>query len=137
MGSGTAGGTYYNLEFTNLSARACALVGYPGVSAASIGGSQLGNAASRDGTYTPAVITLAGNTSANQAGTTATVVLKITDVGVYAPSACGPVTAAGLRVYPPGQIALKVVPFPFRACSRTGPIYLHVEAVEKGIVSTG
>jgi hypothetical protein len=42
---------------------------------------------------------------------------------------CRPVTAAGLRVYPPNQKGSKVVPFPFRACSRVRPVYLHVQAV--------
>ena len=67
------------------------------------------------------------------AGATATVVLKVTDVGVYSPSTCAPVTAAGLRVYPPGERASKIVPFPFRGCSRSGPAFLTVEAVQKGV----
>jgi hypothetical protein len=47
------------------------------------------------------------------------------------------VNAGGLRVYPPGQTASKLVPFPFRACSRSGPGYLSVEAVQKGIITNG
>jgi hypothetical protein len=99
----------------------------------SLAGHQLGSVASRNKAHTPLVVTLASGTTANVAGTTATVVLRITDAGVYSPSACGQVTAAGLRVYPPGQTASKVVPFPFRACSRSGPLILSVEAVQKGI----
>jgi hypothetical protein len=38
---------------------------------------------------------------------------------------------AGLRVYPPGQTASNVVPFPFRACSRTGQSNLLVRAMQK------
>ena len=41
-GNGSAGSVYYNLEFTNLSARTCTLTGYPGVSAVGLGGGQLG-----------------------------------------------------------------------------------------------
>jgi hypothetical protein len=40
-----AGSIYYHLEFTNLSGRACTLVGYPGVSAINLSGHQLGSAA--------------------------------------------------------------------------------------------
>jgi hypothetical protein len=36
-----------------------------------------------------------------------------------------------LRVYPPGETRSKVVPFPFRACARSGPVYLHVEALTR------
>jgi hypothetical protein len=42
------------------------------------------------------------------------------------------VTAAGLRVYPPNQTRARLVPFPFGACSRAGPIYLHVTAAKPG-----
>ncbi len=43
VGGGYAGGYYYNLNFTNLSGRACTLRGYPGVSAVNLRGRQLGN----------------------------------------------------------------------------------------------
>jgi hypothetical protein len=132
-GNGYAGGTDYNLEFTNLSGHTCTLFGYPGVSAVNLAGHQLGSAASRNNAHAPVVVRLASGTTANMAGTLATVVLKITDAGVYPPSACSQVTAAGLRVYPPGQTASKLVPFPLGACSRTGPVILRVEAVQKGI----
>jgi hypothetical protein len=137
MGSGAAGSSYYKLEFTNLSGHACTMAGYPGVSAIDLGARQLGSAASRNGEHSEATITLASATTANMAAVTATVVLRITDVGNFPPSNCKPVTAAGLRVYPPGQRTSAVVPFPFRACSRGGPTYLSVEAVQRGIVSDG
>jgi Domain of unknown function (DUF4232) len=62
-------------------------------------------------------------------GKTATAVLQIVDAGNFPPSACHPVTAAGLRVFPPNQTRSKVVPFPFGACSRRGPVYLIVGPV--------
>lgn len=124
QGSGAAGSTYYNLELTNLSGRACTLFGYPGVSAVDLAGRQLGSAAGRDPVHRPRLVTLAR-------GATATVVLRIVDAGNYPPSTCRPVTAAGLRVYPPNQRAAKLVPFPFRACSRIGPAYLSVEVARK------
>ncbi len=130
QGSGTAGSTYYNLEFTNLYRHACTLFGYPGVSGVNLVGHRLGSAASHNAAHAPSVVTLPG-------GATATVVLRITDVFAFPSSACGRQTAAGLRVYPPNQTASKVVPFPFVACSHTGPVYLSVEAVQKGIATAG
>jgi hypothetical protein len=139
-GSGAAGSTYYDLEFTNLSAHTCSIVGYPGVSALNFAGQQLGNAAGHDGEHASALITLASGAAQTglegfQTGNTATVVLQITDTGNYPPSTCGRVAAAGLRVYPPDQTASKVVPFPFVACSHRGPLFLHVESVQTGVLT--
>ena len=61
-------------------------------------------------------------------GATASATLLVTDVGNYA-TGCNPVTAAGLRVYPPGQTAAKVIGFPFGACSGSGPVYLTAQPV--------
>jgi hypothetical protein len=125
QGNGAAGSIYYKLELTNLSGRACTLAGYPGVSAVDLRGRQLGRAAARNATLVkPAVVRLAN-------GATATATLRITDTGVFSPSACRSVTAAGLRVYPPNQTRARVVPFPFNACSRSGPVYLRIAPVEK------
>jgi Protein of unknown function (DUF4232) len=79
-------------------------------------------AAAFDQSRTPHVVTL-------RPGQTATAVLQIVDVGNFSPSACRPVTAAGLRVFPPNQTRSKMVPFPFGACSRSGPAYLTVRPV--------
>ena len=62
-------------------------------------------------------------------GATAKAVLQITEAGNFPSSACAQTTAAGLRVYPPNQTAAKIVPFPFGACSRSGPVYLHIASV--------
>jgi hypothetical protein len=123
-GGGAAGSVYYKLHLTNLSGHACTLFGYPGVSAVDLRGHQLGRAASRNNAISSRLVTLAN-------GATATSVLQITDVYNFPRSACRPTTAAGLRVYPPNQTAAKIVPFPFAACSRTGPAYLSTEAVKK------
>jgi hypothetical protein len=77
-------------------------------------------------------VTLAAGTGQHLLSATATVVLKITDDGVYGPGACGPVAAAGLREYPPRQTASRVVPFPFTACSHRGVSILSVEAAQEG-----
>jgi hypothetical protein len=122
--NGAAGSFYYNLELTNLSGHACTLLGYPGVSAVNLGGQQIGSAASRDNVAKPGTVKLAN-------GASAIAVLRIVDVDNFPPSVCHKVTAAGLRVYPPDQKKSELVPFPFEACSRTGPVSLMVEAVKK------
>jgi hypothetical protein len=123
-GNGTAGSVYYKLQFTNLSGHACHLRGYPGVSAIDLGGHRLGSPAARNHAHAPRTVTLAR-------GATARAVLQIVEAGNFSAATCHQVTAAGLRVFPPGQTASKVAPFPFRACSRTGPIYLTVQTVRK------
>jgi hypothetical protein len=121
QGSGAAGHTYYRLNFTNLSGGTCTLFGYPGVSGVTLAGAQLGSAAARVGA-TEHTVTLAS-------GATTHALLGVTNAGVIDPSLCHPVTAAGLRVYPPGQTASRKVPFPFPACARSGPAYLTIYPV--------
>jgi len=121
-GDSAAGSTYFKLELTNLSGRRCALRGYPGVSAVDLAGRQLGSAAGRNAHTRLSTVSLAP-------GRTAAAVLQVAHAGVYPTAECRPVTAAGLRIFPPNQKASKVAPFPFRACSRVGPVYLHVQAV--------
>jgi uncharacterized protein DUF4232 len=135
-GNGAAGSSYYNLNFTNLSAHACTLRGYPGVSGITQAGIQLGSAASRDAQHAPALITLTSAKTANAfndniSRNTATVILQITVAENFPASSCAPITAAGLRVYPPGQKESTVVPFPFVACANSASVYLHTEAVQK------
>ena len=122
QGNGAAGTIYYNLEFTNLSGSSCTLFGYPGVSGTDLAGTQLGSPAARVGS-TPSTVTLA-------TGATATALVGIVEPGILPPAQCGPVTAAGLRVYPPGQTQSKRVPFPFGACSKSGPSYLKIYPVQ-------
>jgi hypothetical protein len=124
QGNGAAGSIYYQLKLTNLSGRACTLFGYPGVSAVDLGGHQLGKAASRNPAHRAQRVTLAN-------GATATATLQIAEAGNFPRATCRQVTAAGIRVYPPNQTAAKIVPFPFQACSRTGPNYLSVETVQR------
>jgi Protein of unknown function (DUF4232) len=123
-GNSAAGSTYYKLKLTNLSGHACTLFGYPGVSAVNLRGAQLGSAASRDTARTPHTVRLG-------IGATAVATLRIVSTGNFPSSSCHPTRAAGLRVYPPNATASKIVPFPFRACARSGPSYLSVRAVRK------
>jgi hypothetical protein len=124
QGNGAAGTIYYHLEITDLSGSTCTLFGYPGVSGVSLTGAQLGSAASRNG-VTPTTVTLAN-------GETAHALLAIHDAGAFPPSQCHMVTAAGLRVYPPNQTQSRVAPYPFFACSKSGPLYLTIGPVQSG-----
>jgi uncharacterized protein DUF4232 len=123
-GTVAAGTAFFHLELTNLSGSTCTLFGYPGVSGVTLTGTQLGNAAVRNGN-TPHTVTLTN-------GATAHAVLGIADANNYPPSQCGPVTAAGLRVYPPNQTKSRIAPFPFLACSKSGPNYLSIGPTQSG-----
>jgi hypothetical protein len=123
-GGGAAGSVYYKIAFTNLSGRTCSLRGFPGVSATDLRGHRLGQAAGRETAQTARLIVLA-------AGATAAASLRIVEAGNYPPSICHEVTAAGLRVYPPGQTSSRLVPFPFQTCARPGATVLSVRALER------
>jgi Protein of unknown function (DUF4232) len=125
--NGAAGSISYQMEFTNLSGHRCTLNGFPFVFAVGLEGHQIGRRASFDRSQPPQTVTI-------RAGRTATAVLKIEEVGDFSPSACGPRTAAGFRVFPPNQTRAKTIPFPFAACSTRGPkapVYLTMGPVTK------
>ncbi len=123
-GSGAAGSTYYELELSNVSGQACTLYGYPGVSALT-SGYQDGSAADRTASHPSTLVLL-------EPGATSHVILQITDVSNFSPSACNPVTANTLRVYAPGDYSALQFPFSVAACGTPGPIYLHVSATVAG-----
>jgi Protein of unknown function (DUF4232) len=124
---GTAGTAFYQLEISNVSARACTLLGYPGVSATGTDGQQLGRPAIRSASHPARLVTLGR-------GATAHVILGIADVSAYTTAACHPVTATGLRVYAPNDFRSQVIPFRFRACQQAGPAFL---TVSRAIAGTG
>jgi hypothetical protein len=62
-------------------------------------------------------------------GATTHALVGIVNPGFIPPSRCHPVTAAGLRVYPPNQAQSRLTPYPFTACSASGPVYLSVGPV--------
>lgn len=120
-GGGTAGSVFYKVRFTNLSAHACTLTGYPRVSAVNLAGKQISSAAQQEAGQVPKVVKLAK-------GATATATLRVVDPGNFSP--CHEVTAAGLRVRPPGQSASKLIPLPFATCSSSGQHTLSVGVVK-------
>jgi hypothetical protein len=121
-GGGTAGSVFYKIRFTNLSGHACTLGGFPRVAAVNLAGRRIGAPAGHEAGQKPKTVKLAN-------GATASAQLRIVDAGNFSPSACHPVTAAGLRVTPPGQSSSKLVPLPFATCSSGGQHALSVGVV--------
>jgi hypothetical protein len=118
--------TYYTLEFTNVSARTCSLYGYPEVSAyagGAVTGTQIGSAATYDPAVRPRPVTLAP-------GATAHSVLRVTGPGQFQSAACARVTAPELRVLLPNQGRPAFVPITLPACSKPGPKFLSVQAIQ-------
>jgi hypothetical protein len=120
-----AGTFFYQLELSNISQHACTLYGYPGVSAFGPRAGQLGSAAVRNPSHPVHLVTL-------KRGWTAHIELGVADVANYPASVCHPVTAAGLRLYPPNDRRSTEIPFSFRACSKRGPKFLQVSTTISG-----
>lgn len=119
-----AEGTYYTLEFTNVSDRACSLFGYPQVAAyrdSPVTGGQIGSAAVRDTSIRPKPVMLAP-------GATAHAELRVT-VSAQ-PATCVQVTAEELRVALPRQDRPAFVPAHIPVCSQKGQVSLSVQAIQ-------
>ncbi|WP_371477108.1 DUF4232 domain-containing protein [Kitasatospora sp. NBC_00315] len=109
---GVGAGQYYaELVFTNVSAAACTLTGYPGVSYVVADGVQSGNAAVRT-TGTPAPTVTLG-----PRGTAKAALHDSNGVGGYPPEECMLTPAKGLRVYPPGEKAALFLPWDTEHCA--------------------
>jgi hypothetical protein len=124
--SGAAGHFYQALDFTNKSAHACVLVGFPGVSYVGNGsGQQVGQPAQRDGQIGPQ-LTL-------QPGKVASAIVARTDVSVFDAAACQPTPVDGLRVYPPDETASMFVSLSGTGCAGNPPSpQLLVQTVKPG-----
>lgn len=124
--NGAAGTIYYPLNFTNVSERTCFLHGFPGVSAISRSGHQLGSPAGW-------VTRTAAHTVVLAPGSTAHAILQYGDAEASTAPGCDPVnTAVVLRVYPPDQYDATVAAFDLEVCSHAGPVYMHVEPILPG-----
>jgi hypothetical protein len=99
-----AGNRYLPVNFVNTSSTPCYLSGYAGVSFVDNVGNQIGNPAIRSPYphFGPVPLPPGGSAQA---------IVHFAVTGVYSPSACVPVTPAGIRVYPPGSINSAIVPF--------------------------
>ena len=127
QGNGAAGSIFYPLQFTNLSRHACAMRGFPGVSAIDRNGHQLGSPASWDHALPARTVVLAP-------GATAHSILRWSDATVATSPGCHPVSSTfELRIYPPGQYRATYAAFGLKACSHAGPAYLGVETIQPGV----
>lgn len=109
LGGGTAGTTYFPLEFSNISRHTCSFSGYPGVSAFRGALHQIGPAATRNH-HAHTTVTLAPGQSAHA-------LLGVIDSGAVCSRS---VRADGLKVFGPGQRIAQEVPYSFPACAHRG-----------------
>jgi hypothetical protein len=94
-GEGAAGSTFFPLVFTNTSARACTLRGYPGVSSVTgSSGKQVGGSATRD-SHPVHTITLKAR------GGTASALYRHVNPENFDAKDCDKTTTRGYRVYAP------------------------------------
>ena len=119
--NGSAGTVFYPLNFVNTGKLGCNLRGYPGVSAVTSSGKQIGSPASQISSSYKTVTLLPGKTQSALVG--------IVETGNFDPSQCAPVTAAGLKVFPPGQNKAVTIKKSFSTCSSTTVISLTVSPV--------
>jgi Protein of unknown function (DUF4232) len=125
-GGGAAGSTYYPIRLTNISGSACSLYGYPGVSfVTAAGGSQTGAPAAENPAFPRTLVTLAPGASAHAE-------LQVVNAQNYPASACHPVAAHELSVYPPGQTSALFIGFDATACALPSVRILSVETVQPG-----
>jgi hypothetical protein len=103
-GDGTAGATFYELEFSNIGQHTCSLFGYPGVSAVNGRGRQVGLPASHSGARATVIL---------RPGATSHVILAVGDAGAFC---VHPLSAAQLRVYPPNQTHSQLVELAVQVC---------------------
>jgi hypothetical protein len=136
QGGAAAGSTYYPLNLTNNSKSSCSLFGYPGVSFVTgpSGGSQIGQPATRNPAITPSTVVLSP-------GQTAHVTIQVVDALNYSKTACQPVKAHWLKIFPPGQFSALYVKFTALTCSAKLPgnlgSPLTVDAVKDGAGKPG
>ncbi len=128
QGSAAAGHSYLPLDFTNTGSHACTLYGYPGVSATTAGGGQIGRAAVRDPRYKAKTVTIPSGGSAHS-------ILTWVEVGNFTASDCKPTTASLLRVFPPNRKSAAFSFFSLQGCRATKPLftYLYVTTVQPGV----
>jgi hypothetical protein len=106
---GAAGTIWYHLEFTNTSHSMCHLYSWPGVSALSSGGQQLGPAAVRTGSVPATYVNI-------PAGGTAHSVFGYVDAQIS--KSCKPALATHLKVFPPDDTTAKDAFFAAAACTK-------------------
>jgi hypothetical protein len=118
----TAGTIFYPLKFVNTSSKSCTLRGYPGVSAVTKSGAQIGNAAQRVQSKFRTVTVAPGKQQSATVG--------IVETGNFSASKCKPVNAAGLKVFPPNATRSVILNLKFSACSSKAETSLNVRPIK-------
>jgi hypothetical protein len=124
QGNGAAGTIESALEFTNIGAVPCTLIGYPGVTATTATGKQLGDGAGWNPLFPARLVTI-------PAGGTAHADLFWSDGEVFT-SGCKPTQASLLKVYPPNSATAKVGFFDLPVCTLTNHHYLSATVIRSG-----
>jgi hypothetical protein len=125
---GAAGSTYYPVDFINVSDTPCGMYGFPGMSFVTAGGGsgqQIGAAAQRNPAFGDLAVRLT-------AGGVAHAWLQVAQAANYPASACQPVTAHWLRIFPPGDTGAVYVGQAFPACADSSAQLLTVTPVRSG-----
>lgn len=124
-GNGAAGTIYYPLDLTNASSSTCTMYGYPGVAfVSSPGGSQVGAAAGRSSSTSPALLTLV-------AGATVHATLAVSDA-LISNNCQHHVQTSFLQVYPPGQYSPLFAPLSRPGCADQSLITMNVDTISSG-----
>jgi hypothetical protein len=124
QGNGAAGTIESALEFTNIGSKPCTLSGYPGVTATSATGKQLGDAAGWNPRYPKRLVTI-------PAGGTAHADLFWSDGEVFT-SGCKPTQASLIKVYPPNSSTAKAGFFDLPVCTLANHHYLSATVIRSG-----
>ena len=125
---GAAGSTYYPVDFINVSDTPCGMYGFPGMSFVTAdggSGQQIGAAAQRNPAFSDLAVRLT-------AGGVAHAWLQVAQAANYPASACQPVTAHWLRIFPPGDTGAVYVGQSFPACGDSSAQLLTVTPVRSG-----
>jgi hypothetical protein len=123
---GAAGSVYQNIDFTNVGSTTCSLYGYPGAALGTgMPFNQIGAAASRSTTASPAVVTLSP-------GQTANALLRVTQALNYPTPTCTPMKTTYLQIYPPSQTTAIYLSYTATGCASTSVNLLMIGAVQAG-----
>jgi Domain of unknown function (DUF4232) len=130
-GPNAAGHVGLLLVFTNISAQACTMYGYPGVSfVTGPSGTQVNDPAQRSAAQgPPAVVPLAPNGKAHAS-------LLLVNVANYPANSCKPTQVAGMRVYPPDDTTALFVSSPQQICMVKGTGVAQIYPIQTGATAS-
>jgi len=122
---GTAGTTYYHLDFTNTTRVTCYMSGWPkGVVATTLAGKQLGAAAVGNNDVPAKPIVLVPGATAHS---------DLGYVDIVVDPTCKPKVASYLKVTPPSSPSSRRAFFALPVCTTSKPVDLTIGRVQAGI----